>query len=353
MDLAYINAVKIFLPATLAFLIGIGITPLFSHYFYKWRLWRRHGRSQSLPAINHMEEIANDSIETETPRVGGMIVWIAVFLTIGLFFVIYIIFPNSITSKLEFLSRNQTFVPIATLFIGALMGLADDLMQVFPPKKLVGDPIFVRYVKVLLISVLAFVVGSWFYYKLGMTSIHVPFDGTLYLGILIIPFFIIVTLGVFSTSIVDGIDGLSGGLLATVFASFAGIAFFNNQIDLAAFCSVIIGALLSFLWFNIPPARFYMGETGMMALTLTISTIAFLTDSVLLLPIIAFPLFITSLIAIIQMVSKTFFGKKVFTVALLHHQFELRGWSKAKVTMRYWIVALVSATVGMVLAILG
>lgn len=353
MDIAYLDAVKIFFPATLAFLVGIGITPIFSKYFYKWKMWRKYGRSQSVDGSANQVLTTNDRAEMETPRLGGMIVWVSVYLTIGIIFLIFYIIPTPLTSKLEFLSRNQTFIPIATLLIGALMGLVDDLLQIYPPKMLIGDPIYVRYIKIILISILAFIVGWWLYTKLGIDSIHIPFDGSLYIGSLMIPFFVIITLGVFSTSVVDGVDGLSGGLLATVFAAFTGIAFFHSQIDLAAFCSVVVGAILAFLWFNIPPARFYMGETGMMALTLTLSTIAFLTDSVLLLPIIAFPLFITSLVAIIQMTSRKFFGKKVFRVALLHNYFELIGWSRAKITMRYWIVGLITATIGVVLGVIS
>ena len=132
------------------------------------------------------------------------------------------------------------------------------------------------------------------------------------------------------------------------------ISFFNNQIDLSAFCAVVTGGILAFLWFNIPPARFYMGETGMIGLTVTLSVVAFLTNTVLLLPIIAFPLFITSLSNIIQMVSRKFRnGKKVFLFAPLHHHFEAKGWPKYKVTMRYWIVGIMFAVIGVILSIIA
>jgi phospho-N-acetylmuramoyl-pentapeptide-transferase len=132
------------------------------------------------------------------------------------------------------------------------------------------------------------------------------------------------------------------------------ISFFNNQIDLAAFCAVVTGGILAFLWFNIPPARFYMGETGMLGLTVTVATVAFLTDSVLLLPIIAFPLVITSLSVIIQIISYKYFGgRRVFKVAPLHHHFEAIGWSKYKVTMRYWILGIVFAIIGMLLSLVS
>ena len=187
-----------------------------------------------------------------------------------------------------------------------------------------------------------------------MTSIHIPFGGFLYLGILIIPFFITVALATFSGGVIDGIDGLSGGVLASIFAAYSVIAYVNNQIDLAAFSGVITGATLAFLWFNMPPARFYMGETGMMGLTLTLAAFAFLTDSVLILPIVAMPLVITSLSVIIQMISKkTRGGKKIFKVAPLHHHFEALGWPSYKVTMRFWILSIVFAVIGIILAIIS
>ena len=114
----------------------------------------------------------------------------------------------------------------------------------------------------------------------------------------------LVMLALFSSGVIDGIDGLSGGVMAPIFAAYAGIAFFNNQIDLAAFSATLVGGILAFLWFNVPPARFYMSETGMLGLTTTLAVIAFLTGEVLLLPLIAFPLVATTLSVIIQVASK-------------------------------------------------
>lgn len=186
-----------------------------------------------------------------------------------------------------------------------------------------------------------------------MTTVAIPFDGMVDIGIYIIPFFVLVTLGVWSGSVIDGIDGLAGGVLASIFASFSAVAFANNQIDIAAFCGVVTGGILAFLWFNIPPARFYMGETGMMGLTITLSTIAFLTDSVLLLPVLALPLFATSLSVIIQLLSKKFFGKRVFLLSPVHHHFEAKGWPSYKVTMRFWILSVIFSIIGIILAIIS
>ena len=208
--------------------------------------------------------------------------------------------------------------------------------------------------KIIFIILIGFAISYWFYYKLQFTSIHIPFGGELELGIWFIPFFIIVMLAVFSTSVVDGIDGLSGGIMATIFSAYSIIAFANNQIDISALCAVIAGGILAFLWFNIPPARFYMGETGMLGLTVTLSVIAFLTNSALLLIIIAFPLVITSLSVIIQITSYKFFGKRrVFKLTPLHHHFEAIGWSREKIVMRYWIISVVFAMSGVIIALIS
>jgi len=203
-------------------------------------------------------------------------------------------------------------------------------------------------------ALVSLLIGGWFFYKLGMNSVHIPFDGEMYLGILIIPFFILVALATFSGGVIDGIDGLSGGVLASIFAAYTAIAYANNQIDIAVFSGVITGATLAFLWFNIPPARFYMGETGIMGLTITLATIAFLTDSVLILPIVAMPLVITSGSVVLQLLSKKLRGgKRLFKLAPIHHHFEAIGWSSYKVTMRFWILSVVFAIIGIILAVIS
>ena len=145
-----------------------------------------------------------------------------------------------------------------------------------------------------------------------------------------------------------------------MFTAYAGIAFYQQQINLAAFSALIVGGILAFLWFNIPPARFYMSETGTMGLTITLTVVAFMTDSlggghgVFVLPIVAFPLVITVLSVVIQLLSKKFRnGKKIFQVAPIHHHFEAIGWPAAKVTMRYWVISIVFAIIGLSIALIG
>ena len=159
-------------------------------------------------------------------------------------------------------------------------------------------------------------------------------------------------LATFSSSVIDGIDGLAGGVMMIIYSAFAMIAFSKGLYDIAAFCSAISGGLLAFLWFNIPPARFYMGDTGMLGLTITLAIVSFLTDSVLLLPIVAFPLVVTSLSSFIQIISKRVFKKKVFKIAPLHHHFEALGWSRERITMRYWVITGVFAMLGVIISLL-
>ena len=174
--------------------------------------------------------------------------------------------------------------------------------------------------------------------------------------LLIIPFFVVLTWSLYASGVIDGIDGLSGGVFASVFTAYLGIAFVQEQFQLAAFCATIVGAILAFLWYNIPPARFWMTETGSMALTLTLATIVFMTDTlgdghgIFLLLIAGLPLVVTVFSNIIQMTYRKTVGKKFFRIAPLHHHFEAIGWPSYKVTMRYWIISIVCALLSVALA---
>ena len=176
---------------------------------------------------------------------------------------------------------------------------------------------------------------------------------------MIIPLFVLISLAVYASGIIDGIDGLSGGVFGSIFASYSIIAFAQNQIDLAAFSAAIVGGLLAFLWFNIPPARFYMSDTGTMGLTLSLAVIAFMTDSlgggfgIAVLPIIGGLLVLTVASNIAQIVSKKFLGKKLLRIAPLHHHFEAIGWPGYKVVMRYWVLSIVFAFAGVIIAIVS
>lgn len=348
-----INVLKVFIPTAMAFFLGLLITPIATHFFYKYKMWKKYSRSKGAKEAD-FQKIHNEKEELNTPRVGGIIIWLSAVLVTEIFYFVAYLGSTEIAEKMNFLSRNQTYIPFFALLIGSLVGFWDDLIQIFGKGKFAHDDVSWRKWKALIVTFVSTLIGLWFYYKLGMTSISIPFDGPLELGWLIVPFFVLVSLAIFSGGVIDGIDGLSGGVFASIFGAYSAIAFINNQIDIATFSGVITGAILAFLWFNIPPARFYMGETGIMGLTMVLATIAFLTDSVLLLPVVAMPLVATSLSVIIQMLSKKWRGgKKVFRLAPLHHHFEAIGWPTYKVTMRFWILSVIFAIIGIIISIIS
>ncbi|MBP6858141.1 MAG: hypothetical protein KBC11_03090 [Candidatus Pacebacteria bacterium] len=346
-----LNVVKIFLPTALTFAIGILLTPRLTALMYKHKLWKKKKRVDDPDITNeHMATISNAEAEVSTPRVGGVIIWLSVTASIVIMYLISKTFPSDLSTKLDFLSRGQTLVPLASLLLGAAIGLVDDASQI----RGAMDKISHRFRKIGIVVALGVFIGAWFYFKLGMTSVSVPFGGTISLGFLFIPFFIAVLLAVFSGSVIDGMDGLAGGVLAIIFASYAAIAFGKNLIDIAAFSGVISGGILAFLWFNIPPARFYMGETGILGLLVVLTVIAFLTDTVLLLPLIALPLAATTASNIIQIISYKYFNKRrVFKIAPLHHHFHALGWTREKVVMRYWVVSVICAVLGVVISLIS
>lgn len=353
------SIIKVFIPAAGAFAVGIIFAPVLTHYLYRYRAWKKVVAKTALDGTHATEftELrtrVHTGTETSTPRMGGILIWASVLVvTLGLW-----LLARSTSfdffDRLDFLSRSQTWIPLLTLVAGGVMGLSNDILDIQPSGER-GVPLWARLTFVTIISLL---IGIWFYSKLGVTAIALPGAGALTLGWLVIPLFMVVSIGIYAGGVIDGIDGLSGGVFGSIYMAYAGIAYFQNQIDLAAFCATVAGAILAFLWFNIPPARFWMTETGTMGLTMTLAVVAFLTDTagdgygLIALPIIAFPLVVTIASDVIQVVSKRVRGKKVFRIAPLHHHFEAIGWPSSKVTMRYWIISVVCAIVGMTVALL-
>lgn len=349
-----LNVLKVLVPGALAFFVGIAMAPALAHILYKHKMWKKKARNEALfggetPLFHKLHK----DREINTPRMGGIIIWASVLVTVLIFHFLGVLFPGTLSQKLDFLARNQTWLPLFTLLTASLVGLADDLLVINGAGGYIagGLPLRTRIAGVLVIG---FVGAWWFYSKLGISTLMIPFYGQIGLGIFFVPFFMLVMLALFSGGVIDGIDGLSGGIMAAIFAAYAGIAFYQHYIDIAAFSTVITGGLLAFLWFNIPPARFYMSETGILGLTTTLTVIAFFTNSVLLLPIIAFPLFAASGSVILQTLSKKFRnGKKIFLIAPIHHHFEALGWPSYKVTMRFWIISILFAVLGMIIALVG
>lgn len=352
MTIAAFNVIKIFSLAAITSVLAILWCPLLTHFLYKHKLWKKSARQKAMsgedaPVFNGLHK----DKEINTPRMGGLLIWVTVVLVIFLFFILSLIFPNTWLAQFNFLSRGQTWLPLFTLIIASIVGLIDDALVVGGWGKYIGGGI--SFKKRLVLVILIGLIGSiWFYKKLGWDVVYVPFAGDVSFGLWYIPFFILAMVACWSGGIIDGIDGLSGGTFASIFGGFAIISFSLGKIDLAAFCAVIAGALFAFLWFNIPPARFYMGETGILGLTTVMAVVAFLTDSVYVVPIIGGLLVVEVLSVIIQLLSKKFRKKKVFLSTPIHHHFEALGWPSYKVTMRAWIIGIVLTFIGVAIRLL-
>ena len=290
--------------------------------------------------------------ETKVPKMGGLLIFVTTVFVVFLFYILSLIFPNTWVGNLNFLSRSQTWLPLFTLIVASLVGLLDDILVVSSLGKYIGGGISFKK-RLLMVALIGLVGALWFYYKLEWDVISVPLLGHFSIGIWYIPLFIIAMIACWSGGIIDGLDGLSGGTFASIFGAFTIIAFSQGKADLAVFCAVITGTLFAFLWFNVPPARFYMSEVGILGLTTTLSVVAFLTDSVVVLPIIAGLLVVEVGSVILQLLSKKFRHKKVFLSTPIHHHFEAIGWPPAKVTMRFWIIGIILAIIGVVIKLLG
>ncbi len=357
-----LDVLKIFTLGALGFLTSFLLTPLLTHFLYKYEFWKKKPRDKSIdgkeiPVFTQYHE----QKEVNTPRSGGALVWVS---TLGLALAFWVLSQTDIFifGKFNFLSRDQTWLPLFALAAGSLLGLIDDFLVVGLPFRVLGKRIKKgKYIggglrlawRLGLVFLIGAVGAYWFYFKLGWRTIHIPGNGEIYIGPLYLLLFVVVNMAVYSGGVIDGLDGLSGGAFASIFAAYGIIALWQGQVNLATFCATILGALLSFLWFNIPPARFYMGETGILGLGTTLTVVAFLTDSVLVLPIIALLLVVESASVIVQLVSKKFFKKKVLLAAPIHHHFEGKKWPSYKVTMRFWIIGVVAALIGVAVRLLG
>ncbi len=347
-----LNVIKIFTMGAVGFICAFLFTPALTHFLYKHQLWKKEVRTKAIDGKNlEFFQKFHAERETKVPRFGGLLIWVTV-LFLALLFWLLEKTKISAFQELNFLTRSQTWLPLFTLATASLLGFTDDFLQVFGKGKYIGGGLSLKY-RLILVATIGLIGAYWFYAKLNWNTLHIPGVGDIILGVWYIPLFVLVMIATYSGGVIDGLDGLSGGAFASIFAAFSGIALFEGYIEIADFCAVIVGTILAFLWFNIPPARFYMGETGILGLTTTLTVVAFLTDSVLVLPIIGFLLVIESGSVILQLLSKKIRGKKLFLAAPIHHHFEAKGWPPYKVTMRFWIIGAVMAIIGIAIRLLG
>lgn len=340
--------IKILFLTALSFVFAMSWTPILTHFLYKYNMGKKIRANGNTPVFTSLH-----SYKAGTPVMGGLLIWVSVLVLILFFYYLSKISDSEIIDKLNFFSRKETLLPLGALVISALVGVFDDWLDVREKGVLGGGGLKMVH-RLIIYTLIAFGGAWWFYFKLNWDVFHVPFIGNFIIGWPYMLIFILVIVATsFSVNETDGLDGLSGGVLLSSFSAYAVIAFALQKYDLASFCGVIVGALLAFLWFNINPARFFMGDTGSMSLGVTLGVIAMLTNSALILPIIGFVFVMESLSVIIQITSKKLRnGKKVFLSSPIHHHFEAKGWPEPKIVMRFWVIAGVTSVLGLMIFLL-
>lgn len=340
--------IKIFSLATISFVVAIALTPIFTNFVYKHKFGKKIRAEGDTPFYSKLHEK-----KAGTPTMGGILVWLTTLGLAAIFWFLDRILNLDFFHSLNFLTRQQTLLPLGALAATAVLGLLDDFLGVKGNGGGKGGGLRMRH-KILLYTIVAIAGAYWFYFKLQFDILYIPGLGNFMIGWWYVPLFIFVVVATsFSANQTDGLDGLAGGILAMAFVAYGLIAFMQGRFELAALTAVLSGSLMAFLWFNIFPARFFMGDTGSMSLGTVLAVIAFLTNSVVVLPIIGIVLVLESGSTLLQVLSRKLTGKKIFLSSPLHHHFEAQGWPETKVTMRFWVIAAVGAIIGVAVNLIG
>ena len=339
-------AVKFFSYFFLSFLVALFLEPIIFYFLEKFNLRqniRKNAVDGKIAKIFHQLH----SKKAGTPVGGGIMIWGTVVLVI--FYSRFLSFCGVLEKSL--LQRAEIYLPLFTLVIMGIFGAIDDFWNSRKIGKKTGIS---AGPKMFFITLFALMGSFWFYFKLNYTEITIPGIGVFDIGIWAIPVFVFVIIGTANAvNITDGLDGLAGGVLIFNFAAFGALAFFRGHEFLTIFCGIICAALLAFLWFNVTPAKFFMGDTGSLALGATLGVIAMMIDAIVVLPIIGFIFVFEAFSVILQLFSKKFFKKKIFLIAPIHHHFEKIGWGEAKIVMRFWILGVATAAIGLIFGMIG
>lgn len=358
--------VKILTYTVLSFLTALWWAPSLIRLLRWLRFWKKENRKINMSGGDFQDDTLkkfyqNDESKLKVPRGGGLLIWINALVFAALFWILLKIEPaNRLFQFLNFVSRTQTFIPIGTMFFGAIVGFIDDAFSTLESSgnyKAGGLKLSQRLG---LVFVLSLLIGLWFHLRVDIHSLSVfgyrldlinIFGSGQDWGWLIVPITIIILLSLYGSSVIDGFDGLSGSVFVPIYICFSGIAYAKGFYDIATFMGVVAGSIMAFLWFNISPAKFYMGDTGTSALLLTLGVVAILIDAVYLLPIAGLVLFVTVLSNVIQITSKKLFKRKIFRAAPIHHHFEAMGLKRDQIVFRYSLVTIAMCTLSIALAL--
>lgn len=335
------NLVEIGLYFSASFLLSFSLTPAFTAFLYKNKIGKQirdhdvHGKKLSIFNALHKSKAG-------TPTMGGLLIWITTcIISLPYFFNTSAVDPK----------RGFFLLPLFTLVSTGILGAVDDYFNI---RQISIHKGLAPKIKMTWLITFALIGACWFFFKLDYHTIHIPGVTDISIGYWYIPLFTFTIIAsANAVNITDGLDGLAGGLMIPAYVAYCVIAYAQGLTVLSIFCATVVGALLSFLWFNIPPARFFMGDTGSLALGATLGVIAMLTDTIFIYPLIMLVFILEGASSAIQMLSKKYLGRKVFPIAPFHHSLEHWGWPEYKITMRAWIIGGACAFLGSILALLG
>lgn len=369
-----IEAAKLFTFTAVSYLIAVWWAPYLIDLLVFLKFWKKRSRTATMTGEEltvTKEFYQKDEAKMQVPRAGGLLIWITTISFATLLWLLLKIEPtvlfglekdNKTFEFLNFISRRQTFIPIATLFFASVLGFIDDALAVMQS----GGNYFAGGLKlsyrVFAMLILSIGVGLWFHlrlnlqqitvfgYKFMFSDVQLPFG--INSGWLIVLVTIGVLMGLWGSSMIDGFDGMSAGVFIPIYLCFAALSFAKGFYDISTFLMVMVGSMAAYLWYNIPPAKFYMGDTGTMGILATLGVVAIMTDTIYILPIAGFILLLTEGSVVIQTLSKKFLKRKVFLAAPLHHHLEAIGWTKSQITMRYWLISIMSSVLALAIGLL-
>jgi len=320
-----------------AFLLAMALTPIYTYFAYRYKFWKKQRSTSTLgEKLEVFTKLHANKFTRNIPTMAGIIGVISITV---------------ITFCFNW-DRAGTYLPLAALIGGAGVGLLDDIINMRGQGQGVAG--LRSSLKFGMITLMSVVLGWYFYSRLGYDSLHVPFVGDWQVGVWIVAIFVFAVVATSNAvNISDGLDGLAGGLLAISFATFGVIALLQGHLTIAGFCFTVVGALLSYLWFNIYPARFFMGDVGSFAFGTSLGVVAMLTNTLFLLPVIGALFVLEAGSSLVQIVSKRVFHRRVFISAPIHHHLEAKGWPEAKVTMRFWVIGCIAGFCGLLIALAG
>lgn len=352
-----VDILKIFVPPFVSFIVGMMSVPLVLKFMVRYDLQKKQNVQKTIDGRPALLTAKIDNDEGKVLyRMGAIVVFAGLLGALAFFRLLPVIFDSDSVAKLNFLSRSQTWLPIAALLVGAIIGALDDMVVCGRLRRFaryIGDGLSLK-VRMGFALLIALVCAWWMTTRLDMDSLYVPFMGVITVGWLVFSLVAVIAIVVmYAGSVIDGVDGLSGGVFSIMYATMGFIAFLQSRYDIAALCFAIVGGLLAFLWYNIPPAKFMLSDMGSMPLTIVLAILALLTDSVIILPILAAPLIWSIGSVVLQLLSKKFRQKKLFLAAPIHIHLQLKGWSKHMVSMRYWILASMFCSLALVVFVAG